>query len=402
MRHWLTRNVGLYLVATTVSTLGTSMVSLALTFALLLHGQSTIVLGLVLAAQAAPTVLLTLPAGAIADRWSRRGLMIGADLLRCASQGLIAVLMSGPHPSIPLLIVLVALIGTGNAFYGPAEFGLIPLLVEAWHLHRVNSLLSLAGSITAILGPMLSGLLIASHGPVLAIGFNALTYAFSALCLARLEIRAMPERPHTSFAARLATGWAVFRRLRWLQLITMQYGVMNLAVFAPFLVLGPASLATASHGARSWGIVSAGIGVGGILAALILLVVRASRPLVMYEVATAVSIIPLLLLLNGVGVPFLALGGVAFGAGMVVQNLVAQTTIQRNVPEEAVSRVSAIFSVCAQGMAPVAYASCGLLAHALGTARLLAVGSGIAAASVIMLLFSRSIRILNDRMMVSR
>jgi MFS family permease len=390
-RFWLTRNFALFFVATSASTLGSAMVSVALTFAVLSHGYSAAVLGLVLAAQAAPTVILMVLAGAIADRWARRYLMVGADVLRCVSQGLTALLMMGAHPSVPVLIGLVTLVGIGNAFYGPAESGLIPVLAHPDDLRRVNSLLSLSGSITAILGPSLGGMLVAVGSAPIAIGCNAATYAISAVCLSCMRGTRPARQAGTPFHAHVLAGWHAFRQRRWLLLITVQYGLLNFAAFAPFLILGPVSLAVTPHGARSWGIIASATGIGGMLGAVTVLFWRHPRPLVLYELAASVLILPLLLLAETVPVPFLALGGVAFGAGMVILNLVAQTTIQRQVPEEALSRITALFSLVAQGLTPVSYALCGFLARAVGTRPVLLAGCVVVGVSVVVLMMSRPI-----------
>ncbi len=97
-----------------VSTLGTATVPVALTFALLVTGYSASTVGLVLACQSAATVLLMLLGGAVADRWPRRALMIAADLLRCTSQSILAVLLLLGHPSLLSLLALAACGGIGE------------------------------------------------------------------------------------------------------------------------------------------------------------------------------------------------------------------------------------------------------------------------------------------------
>ena len=80
------RNFRLYLAGATLSAIGTAMVPVALSFAVLDAGLPASALGLVLAAQTIPTVALLLIGGVIGDRWSRRRVMIGTDLLRCVAQ----------------------------------------------------------------------------------------------------------------------------------------------------------------------------------------------------------------------------------------------------------------------------------------------------------------------------
>lgn len=80
------RDFALFFVAASASTLGSAVVPVALTFALLALKYSATTIGLVLAAQTAPAVVLMLLGGVAGDRWPRRRVMIAADILRCAAQ----------------------------------------------------------------------------------------------------------------------------------------------------------------------------------------------------------------------------------------------------------------------------------------------------------------------------
>ncbi len=157
-------NFVLFFAAFSISTLGTAIVPVALTFSVLVAGYSVSTVGIVLAAQATPMVLLMLLGGVIGDRWPRRRLMVAADLLRCASQATLATLLALGHPNLPALIALAACCGVGTAFYGPAESGLIPQVAGVERIKDANSLVSLSGSVGAVLGPALGGLLVALGG----------------------------------------------------------------------------------------------------------------------------------------------------------------------------------------------------------------------------------------------
>jgi MFS family permease len=138
------RTFGLFFAAFSISTLGTAAVPVALSFALLGTGYSASTVGIVLAAQATPMVLLMLAGGVVGDRWPRRRRMIAADLLRCASQATLATLLAIGHPTLPALMALAACCGVGTAFYGPAESGLIPQVAGAERIKDANSLISLS------------------------------------------------------------------------------------------------------------------------------------------------------------------------------------------------------------------------------------------------------------------
>ncbi|MBE7210059.1 MAG: MFS transporter [Gluconacetobacter diazotrophicus] len=394
----LERNFALFFVAASASTLGSAVVPVALTFALLVLKYSATSIGLVLAAQTAPAVVLMLVGGVVGDRWPRRLVMIMADILRCAAQAALALLLASGHPTLPALLALAACVGIGNAFFGPAEIGLIPQIASSARLKQANSLLSISGSLSAVAGPSLGGLLVAIGSAPIAIGLNAVGYAASGICLALLRVApaAHENKATTSFVADLRLGWVEFRRHRWLQLITAQYGLLNLVAFAPFFVLGPVLFASVPNGARLWGLVASATGVGGIAGGLLILRLRPLRPLIAFELCAALLTTPLVLLAFHIPVLPLAIGSAVFGAALAILNVMAQTTIQERIPEDVLSRVNALFSLVATGLGPIGYALCGPVAHLVGPRELLAVGSGVVLLSAAALLGSENIRNLRN------
>lgn len=387
------RNFFLFFSATTASTLGSAVVPLALTFALLKLRYSATTIGLVLAAQTAPAVLLMLVGGVIGDRWPRRRLMIGADILRCLCQGFLAVVLALGHPPLPLLLLLAACLGVGNAFFGPAENGLIPQIAgEKSRLKAANSLLGISGSLSAILGPSIGGILVGLGDAPVAIGGDALSYAASAACLAFMHIPVREKRTSTPFLADLRQGWDEFRRHRWLQLVTVQYGLLNLVTFAPFFVLGPVLFASHPNGARSWGLIASATGAGGVIGGLLILRVRPSRPLVAFEISAALLAAPLIVLALHASTIVLALSSGIFGAALAILNVTVQTTIQERIPQEVLSRTNSLFSVVSTGLGPIGFALCGPVAHLAGTRNALGIGSGITLLSAAVLLSLSHIR----------
>ncbi len=116
LRH---RNVRLCFSGYLPSNLGTAMASLALVFAVLDSGGSAADLGYVLAAGIVPQVALMIGGGVVPDRIGRRQVMLGADLLRTASEALLAALLFAGHPPIWVFAVLAGAVGVGDAFFTP-------------------------------------------------------------------------------------------------------------------------------------------------------------------------------------------------------------------------------------------------------------------------------------------
>jgi MFS family permease len=94
------RNFRRFYAGYVASLLGTSMSAVAVTFAVLGNGGSAADVGLVIAAQILPQVILVLGGGVLADRLGRRPVMLVSDVLRCAAQAALAVsLLAGRRES---------------------------------------------------------------------------------------------------------------------------------------------------------------------------------------------------------------------------------------------------------------------------------------------------------------
>ncbi len=384
-------NFLLFFCAFSMSTLGTAVVPVAITFALLSLGYPPSAVGLVIGAQTAPIVLLMLAGGVVGDRWARRYLMVGSDILRLCTQATLAVLLATGHPSLTMLMALAACTGIGTAFYGPAESGVLPQLAGMDRLKRVNSVMNLSASLMAIIGPALGGVLVGLGGAAVAIGLDAASYAVSAVCISLVRIGQQSDARRSSLVEDLKFGWGEFNRHRWLQLITAQQGVLNLLAFAPFFVLGPTLFASIPNGARTWGIIASATGMGGILGGLFALRMNFEKPVLVIQVAIALLATPLALLAVHASVPLLILGSGVFGFALAIANILIQTTLQENVSNYVLSRVTSIYSLAAMGLGPIGFGLSGYEAGYFGAEKVLAIGACSVLASVAAVLTSSSV-----------
>src|SRR4051794_34236478 len=178
------REFRLLFAAQAISWFGDRMVSIALAFAVLGLGGSASDVGLVLAFRMVPLVATLLAGGVIADRVSRRAVMVAADLARVLTQGAIALLLITGHASIWALALLSGATGAATGFFNPASTGLLPAVVPAERLQEANGVRATALSGGEIVGPAIAGVLIAGVGPGWALAVDAATFAVSGLLLA--------------------------------------------------------------------------------------------------------------------------------------------------------------------------------------------------------------------------
>ncbi len=127
-------------------------------------------------AETAPTFLLALPAGALADIVDRRRLLlVSQGLMLCAAVALAASALVGLTSPTALLLLTFAL-GLGAAVNGPAWQAIVPELVPRGELMAAVSLNSVAFNIARAVGPALGGLIVAAAGPWAVFLLNSLSF----------------------------------------------------------------------------------------------------------------------------------------------------------------------------------------------------------------------------------
>jgi len=360
------RDFRLFFAGQATSQIGTGMLPVALSFAVLNRHGSAGDVGFVLGAETLPLVLFLLVAGVVADRADRRVVMVLADVTRAGAQGGLAAWLLVGHPPLWGFLVLEAVVGTGLAFFTPAMTGLIPEVTPPQFLHQANALNGVAQWGGALVGPGLAGLLVAAAGPGWAVAVDAATYFVSGACLARLHLRPARRTPTGDFLAQLTGGWRAFRERTWLWAIVTQFSFFGLLVFPPFFVLGAVVAKQSLGGAVAWGGILAAQGAGSVLAGLLMLRVQPRRPLLVAEAVLFAW--GLVLGSLAMRAPAVVVGVCAFfsGASFGTFGPLWDTTMQRELPPEVLSRASAYDWFGSFAFLPVGYVIVGTTARALG------------------------------------
>jgi MFS family permease len=184
------RDLRLVFTGQLVSTFGSFFTYVALPVQIYDLTRSSAAVGLLGTVQLVPLAATSLWGGAFADTLDRRRLLLGAEaLLMCGSLALAGNALR-PHPSVPLLFVVAALMSAVSGFHGPALESLTPRLVEVEELPAVAALVSLRGTTAAIAAPAVAGLCIAALGMASTFAIDAATFAVSLVAIR--AIRAMP------------------------------------------------------------------------------------------------------------------------------------------------------------------------------------------------------------------
>jgi MFS family permease len=385
------RNFRLLFAGHGVSVFGDRMVTVALAFAVLEVGGSASAVGLVLAASWVPAVASVLVGGVVADRISRRTVMVAADVVRVCSQGTMAALLIGGAAEVWMLAALGGVTGAATGFFNPAATGLLPDVVPSEGLQPANALRSTAASVSEILGPIAAGIIVAAAGAGWAIAADAATFAISAACLVALRLGRAAEREPAAFLRDLIDGWLAVRSRRWLWTFLAYFAVSNV-MWGAWTALGPVVAARDLGGAGPWGTVLGAVGVGAVLGSLAATRVRPTRPLLFVALMDGLFGLPLAFLAAGSSVPVLAIGGILSGIGMTLGMSVWETTLQREIPAESLSRVASYDWFVSYAVYPLGLAIWGPLAGVIGIYTALWLAFGLFVAGLLALLAVPEIR----------
>lgn len=359
------REFRLFFIGQSLSLLGDGMVPLALAFAVLDLTGSVSDLGFVLAARTAPLVAFILVGGVFADRLSRRGVMVTADLVRFVSQGLLAALVITGNAEIWHFLVLLTISGTGMAFFGPALTGLTPAIVSAERLQQANALRGISTAAGETAGPAIAGALVVTVGAGWALAVDAATFAVSAAFLALLRVPKHERLQSQPFVRDLIEGWREFRSRTWLWVIVLEAAFANFLA-APFFVLGAAIAKESLGGAPAWALILATFNGGALAGGLLALRIRPRRPLIAAFAAFVFFGVPSILLALELPAGAIAAGAFFAGGGLTLGNALWETTLQQQVPAPVLSRVTAYDWFGSISLHAVGFALVGPVSGAIG------------------------------------
>ncbi len=193
------------------SSIGTWMQEIAQNWLVLEITKSPFLLGLDAFLGDIPIFLFSLFGGVVADRMDRRHLLIGSQLVQMTSAfTLVALIVSG---KIQVWHILVSsfVVGTAQAFGGPAYSALVPSLVEKEDLPNAIALNSIQFNLARVIGPVLGGLALKYVGSAWCFGLNGLSFIAVIISLSRLRIDFKPASTSTSILESMKQGFRFIR-----------------------------------------------------------------------------------------------------------------------------------------------------------------------------------------------
>lgn len=350
----------------TASLAGDALIPVAIAFAVLGIGGSAADLGIVFAAFTVAHVALVLVGGVWADRLPRQLVMVVCDVVRGVAEVILAILLITGSAQIWHIAAGAAVVGAASAFFLPASSGLVPQTVSPGRLQQANALMSLSRGVSGILGPPISGLVIAFYGTGAIFLIDATTFGISAVSLILLRPTPGEQRAERQpFFAELAAGWREVVERRWILAAICTFAVSNLAS-SPFFILGAVIADKELGGSTAWGLILTGSGIGGLIGSVLALRLRPKRPLLVGFLMNNFMALPLLALIGPLPTLVIAASSLLAIAGIQLSNTWWFTMLQQHVPEHARSRVSSYDWLVSLVFQPLGFMLAGPLAEWIG------------------------------------
>ncbi len=335
-------------------------------FAVLDATGSTADLSYVLAAQIAPSLVFTVVGGVVADRIPPQWVIIAANAMIALGEGTFGVLVLTGHPGLWQMIALETVTGTGMALFYPASQALLPRLVPGSLLQQASAISRLAMNAGQMAGAVVAGLCVAAFGPGWALAVCGGGVLVSVPMLLSIRARTGVVQATTSMLRDLRDGWSEFRSHTWLWAIVAQFGVVLMAWYGGFQILGPVVARAHLGGASAWGAITAAESFGYIAGGILSLRFTPRRPMLFVVLSgAAIAISPLSLAMLW---PLPLICCAAFGLGLAIEIMMVQWTVAlaRNIPPGKLARVSSYDALGSVMAMPAGALIAGPLAAAIG------------------------------------
>jgi MFS family permease len=332
---------------------------------LVLHltGSAALV-GVVAGLQLVPDLVFGLFAGALADRWDRRRMMLVADLGRAILVAAVPLAYWLGLPTMTVLLLVVVPIACLRVLWAAGFTSAIPGLVGPALLGKANSVMEATFSVGYLLGPVIGGVLVAVIGAAQTLVVDAVSFGISAAALLLVRRRMAPEReevPVASVLAEIREGVSFVAGHRLLRLLIGYWGAMSLATAGLVPMLSYYITVDLDQGPELFGLLgsiwSAGYLLGSIVAGR-LAEGSTGRRMVMAGLVIAVCVV--VIAVTSVPAVYLT-AGFFIGAALAVMLVLYATTRAALTPDRLLGRVGSTARTISLGLQPVAMVGAGTL-----------------------------------------
>lgn len=354
--------------------------------------QTTFWVGVVALSQAIPTILLSVPAGQLADRFDNRKLLIWSNSASGVFYLLLALLVVTDVVELWMVVVWSLCTGALAASVAPAQQAILPQLIDMRAIASAVAFNSSIWNSMRIIGPAAAGVIIAVLGTGQAFFVTTVGYAVATVLLISLRTTPVPHDPNAGAGGMLEGARYIFRNRLFLAVIGLSFFTSifggSYQVLLPFFaedILGV--------GAVGFGLLEVAAGLGAILGTLSIVKMGASRyrgPIILGGAAAFGLFVAAFSKSTTLPLSMAMLFGAGFASGIYLN--LGMTALQLMVPNELRGRVMGIWSMT-WFLASVGGFFAGATAYFIGTQLTVALGGlSVAAFAVLLWVLSSELR----------
>ena len=324
-------------------------------------------LGLVLGSTTVAMLIMSPFGGVLADKFGRVKAVAFADLV--ASAGLFVQVAFFATGDVPLIVLLLVNINFGLMWgiFWPAMSGVLPALVPDEHLQGTNSVNNFFSNGALILGAAVGGIIVAGWGPTWALAIDAATFTIGGIVLLTFRhVSPASAQTENTMLDDLIHGWKIFTSFRWIVIGVFGFSFIILAWAAGENILGPLIALKEFNGAKSWSLVLTAEGIGLLLGSIIGLKIKLKYPLRFLLLISFSISLYMWSMAKPQSIWFIAFCALLWGITLDLWITIWSTAMAREVPREALSRVSSFDAMGTMLLRPVGLAIAGPLSMAIG------------------------------------
>jgi MFS family permease len=381
-------------IARFISNFGNGMGPIALAFGILaLPNGSANVLGFVLGATTVVFLIMTPFGGVIADKYGRARMVGLTDM----AAGLVllvqvAYFATGDVP-IAVLLIVNGFFGLMWGIFWPAFSGLMPAVLPEAGLQKGNALNAFMTNAGVILGAAAAGLLIDIFGVALTLAIDAISFIVSGFMIFTFRhLTPRAEISENTMLDDLIHGWRVFLSFRWIVIIVASFSFIVMCWAAAENVLGPLIALEHFNGAKSWSFVITAESAGLIVGSIIAIKVKPKYPMRFLMLSSFSITFYIWSMAKPQSLLMIAFGAFLFGITLDLWGTLWYTALQRKVPRDSLSRVSAFDGMGSMMFRPVGLAIAAPLSILFGIENVLEIFAAITVVAIILPLLNSEVR----------
>ena len=349
-------NYRLYFLGQSISLIGTWMQRIAVYWVIFDQTNSSFMLGLVVFATQFPSFLFSPLGGVATDRYNRYRLTLITQASLLVQAGLLASIVLFTHYTVWGIIVLSIVQGIINAFDLPARQSLVNEIIEKKeNLVNAIALNSSMGKLAWLIGPAVSGIVLAKYGAGICFLINALSYLSVIVALAFIKVSPhIPQARSRNAFAEIKEGFNYIINTPLLRTTILLLACVSLLVL-PFYTLLPVFAKVVFKGnAATYGYLNSMIGTGSLIGAIALASLRSNKYMIKILFGSLLILGIALMAFSHITILPVAMFFVAIaGFAMMFQTTVSQTIVQVEASDEMLGRVLSFFMMAFFGLQPI-------------------------------------------------